>query len=264
MNLTADKFPDLWTRVLSSVAMVALSVGIFWLGGYWVAAYLTIGVWGMYWEYQRVLRDISKRSPVDLGVMVLTALIAMGVAYIYGWVASVLVLGIGAILLFRRDVVQWLWLSGGVLYIGGAATALLVIFQSSHGLFSVFWILVVVALSDIGGYFAGRLFGGPKLWPAISPKKTWAGTIGGWVLAGLAGLLLGIFGPESIGKSVGISLILTLAAQSGDLLESWLKRRKNVKDASDIIPGHGGLLDRLDGLIAAVLVFFLIQSVFYA
>ena len=140
-------------------------------------------------------------------------------------------------------------------------TAMLMIFLSpEHGLFDVFWVVLIVALSDIGGYFAGRIIGGPKLWPAVSPKKTWAGTLGGWCLAIIAGVLLGWFGPEPVMRSLVISFVIAIASQLGDLLESWLKRQKDVKDSSDIIPGHGGLLDRLDGVMAAALVFAFIQG----
>lgn len=262
MKAILDKFGDLGTRVLSAIVMIAGTVTIFWLGGYWVVAFMTIGVWIMLWEYQRLLQAFSTRANLELGIMATTALAAMAVALTYSWWLSILVLLIGGTLLFRRVISQWLWLASGLLYIGGAATAFLTIFQvPENGLFNVFWVLLIVILSDVGGYFAGRIVGGAKLWPAVSPKKTWSGTLGGWILAVIAGVVLGFLGPQTIVTSVIISLILAVSAQSGDLLESWLKRRNNVKDASDIIPGHGGLLDRLDGLLAAVWVFFLISSI---
>jgi len=261
MKAVLDKFGDLGTRVLSAIVMISVTVLIFWAGEIWVIGYMTIGVWIMLWEYQRLLRAFSPRAKLDLATMGIAALAAMAVAMMYGWLPSIGVLLLGGALLFRRILSQWLWMAGGLLYIGGAATAFYTIFHGAeNGLFNSFWVLIIVVLSDVGGYFAGRIVGGPKLWPVVSPKKTWSGTFGGWILAATAGVLLGYFGPQTIVLSVGISLILAIAAQSGDLLESWLKRRNNVKDASDIIPGHGGLLDRLDGLLAAVWVFFALQG----
>ena len=115
-------------------------------------------------------------------------------------------------------------------------------------------ILLVVWVTDIGGYFAGRGIGGPKLWPRVSPKKTWAGAVGGFaaslaVAAGFAALGLG-----KTGTLLLLGAVLSIASQLGDLFESAVKRRFGVKDSSQIIPGHGGLLDRLDGFVAAVVL----------
>ena len=116
------------------------------------------------------------------------------------------------------------------------------------------FVLLVVWVTDIGGYFAGRGIGGPKLWPRVSPKKTWAGAIGGFaaslvVAAGFAALGLGKTGPLLL-----LGAVLSIASQLGDLFESAVKRRFGVKDSSHIIPGHGGLMDRLDGFVAAVVL----------
>jgi phosphatidate cytidylyltransferase len=108
------------------------------------------------------------------------------------------------------------------------------------------FLLAAVWASDIGAYAAGRLLGGPRLAPAISPAKTWAGALGGLSASALAGLAIG-----ATGWSAAIGALLSVAAQLGDLLESWLKRAARIKDSGALIPGHGGLLDRLDGLVAA-------------
>ena len=115
-------------------------------------------------------------------------------------------------------------------------------------------VLLVVWATDIGGYFAGRLIGGPKLWPQVSPKKTWAGAIGGF--AASLGVAAG-FAAFNFGKIVPLLLlgaVLSIASQLGDLFESAVKRRFGVKDSSHIIPGHGGLMDRLDGFVAAIVL----------
>lgn len=117
------------------------------------------------------------------------------------------------------------------------------------GVVLVLGIMLIVIASDAGGYFGGRLIGGPKFWPQVSPKKTWSGTVTGWVLAALVG---GAFA-EPLGagtKVVALSVLLAFAGQMGDIAESAIKRRYGVKDSSNLIPGHGGMLDRFDALIA--------------
>ncbi len=262
MSATSGKFGDLGTRVVSAIALIVAAVVLFELGGLWVAALLVAGSWVMLWEYQRVLSQGSSGDMGALAIMALAALVAIAMTYYVGWLSGLAVLFLGGMALVRQDRERWMWLAAGLMYIGAAAVAMLAIFLTpGDGLFYIFWVVLIVALSDIGGYFAGRIIGGAKLWPAVSPKKTWSGTIGGWVLAVIAGVFLGIYGPVGIGVSVGISLVLSIAAQAGDLLESWLKRRSNVKDASEIIPGHGGFLDRMDGLVAAIMVFTVLRTV---
>lgn len=121
------------------------------------------------------------------------------------------------------------------------------------------WLIMVVIATDIAGYFAGRLIGGPKFWPRVSPKKTWAGTVAGWIAAGLVGAVafsVNGGGPEVI----GLSIALSMASQLGDIAESALKRRAGVKDSSAVIPGHGGLFDRFDGLLGATILFLMVEQ----
>jgi phosphatidate cytidylyltransferase len=118
------------------------------------------------------------------------------------------------------------------------------------------WLVLVVVVTDVVGYFAGRAIGGPKFWPKVSPKKTWSGTASGWVGAAVVGLIFSFntgFGLQL----VGISVALSMASQMGDMAESGMKRKMGVKDSSALIPGHGGLLDRFDGMLGAA-VFLLI------
>jgi phosphatidate cytidylyltransferase len=118
--------------------------------------------------------------------------------------------------------------------------------------------LFVVWASDIGGYFAGRAIGGPKLWPRVSPNKTWAGAGGALVLSALVALVVSRFGWGRLLPLIVLALAVSMVAQLGDLFESAVKRRFGVKDSSQIIPGHGGLLDRLDGFVAAIVFVALI------
>jgi phosphatidate cytidylyltransferase len=134
-------------------------------------------------------------------------------------------------------------------------------FWDAHGAGVIFYIVLVIAATDIGGYFAGKGIGGPKLAPSISPNKTWAGLIGGMVLAGIAGFgfvkILSFAGAWHVYEkataflvvTIILSVVLAPIAQLGDLLESWIKRKRGAKDSGNLIPGHGGILDRVDGYL---------------
>ena len=135
----------------------------------------------------------------------------------------------------------------------------LVGFRMDYGSVWLVWLLLVVIVTDIAGYFAGRLIGGPKFWPRVSPKKTWAGVIAGWIGAAVVGVIFLRFttaGPDL----PWISAALSLASQMGDVAESAIKRRMGVKDSSRLIPGHGGLLDRFDGILGAALLMLLVAQ----
>ena len=161
-----------------------------------------------------------------------------------------------------------LWILLGGVYIAAAIFALWWLREGSdQGLFHFVWLLAVVWSTDIGGYFFGRTLGGPKLAPSISPNKTWSGFVGGVVLAVIAGFYVPVFFNQQqelpgsmtiIGISAGISVI----SQLGDLFESMVKRRFGVKDSGNVIPGHGGLFDRVDGLMSASIALALLNLAF--
>ncbi|HVG47023.1 MAG TPA: phosphatidate cytidylyltransferase, partial [Rubellimicrobium sp.] len=136
----------------------------------------------------------------------------------------------------------------------------LVTFRLDYGFFWLLWLIGVVVMTDIAGYFAGRLIGGPKFWPRVSPKKTWSGTIAGWVGAALIGLVFNSVAHVGA-EIVPLSVLLSIASQWGDIAESALKRRMGVKDTSALIPGHGGLFDRFDALLGASLFMLLVSAV---
>lgn len=152
------------------------------------------------------------------------------------------------------------WLAGGIVYLTAPCVALLWLrYDVQGGRETVFWLIAVVWASDIGAYFAGRLIGGPKLAPAISPNKTWAGVAGGAAAALVAGALTALLtAGHALALLASVSVLLGVFAQAGDLVESWLKRRFGAKDTSALIPGHGGVLDRVDGLMAAAMLWALI------
>lgn len=142
------------------------------------------------------------------------------------------------------------WRIGGIIYATVFGTSLMYLRSMEGGFSMVLYLLFVIWSMDIGAYFSGRFIGGPKVAPSISPKKTWAGVIGGAIACGFVGVLFSIFMHE-VGtiEMVLISVLLGIISQAGDFLESWLKRQFGVKDSGTLLPGHGGLMDRVDSLV---------------
>lgn len=147
------------------------------------------------------------------------------------------------------------WSAAGFYYAGLPAIALIAIRQDPHyGFHAILYLFIVVWSADTGAFFTGRLIGGPKLAPAISPNKTWSGLAGGALAACLAGTLFALWlGHTAVPILAGVSVILAIISQAGDLGKSCLKRAFGVKNSSGLIPGHGGVLDRLDGLVFAAM-----------
>lgn len=206
-------------------------------------------------------------------VLATEALRANGLAFLGGVSAGVVVAALAPVWLAIAAVVvatcvvfvasgRNRWLAAGVPYLALPCISLLWLrHHMDGGLATVFWLLAVVWASDIGAYFSGRLIGGPKLAPAVSPNKTWAGFAGGAVAAALAGAIsVAIDGRGAVWPIVVVSVMVGICAQGGDLLESWMKRHFGVKDTSRLIPGHGGVLDRVDGLMTAAVLLALIAA----
>lgn len=204
--------------------------------------------------------ELATRTVVGL-VLVAGALAAL---HIGGWAFAVLV-AVAAGLIFaewRAMTRGWgpAWFVGGVLYALLPATALLWLRLRSDGEWIVLWAFVVTWATDILAYAAGRSFGGPKLAPRFSPNKTWSGLIGGVVGATIAAGWL-VVEAELPHALLVAAPLFAVAAQGGDLFESWIKRKAGVKDSSGLLPGHGGVMDRLDGLVpVAVLTLLLALS----
>ena len=181
------------------------------------------------------------------------ALAVAGICFAIGRLdAALIVLAVGFVAVVSIAPERRSWAAAGFLYAAAAEIAsVLVRLDPVKGFAALMFVLLIVWVTDSGGYFAGRGIGGPKLWPRVSPKKTWAGAAGRFaaslaVACGFAAFDLGLIGP--------LLMLSGVASQLGDLLESAVKRRFGVKDSSHIIPGHGGLMDRLDGFVAAVVV----------
>lgn len=226
--------PELKVRALSAVAMIALALAAVVAGGWVWIGFVVLVAGGVFWEFTRLVSG------------------------------------------FARGATGLVWMLGGAIYVGVAVLMLIVLRQDG-------WLIPLipvlgVAATDIGAYFAGRAIGGPKIAPAISPSKTWAGLFGGMAAAGIvlaaaAGWITFAFGsafggapePDEMlrmaAAGFGFGALLALVAQAGDFFESWMKRRAGVKDSSSLIPGHGGLFDRVDGLIAVLFLLGVVHLV---
>ncbi|MDO9707944.1 phosphatidate cytidylyltransferase [Paracraurococcus lichenis] len=255
-----SRWPDLRKRALSAALLLPAAVLCIWLGAEAWAALMAAAVALLAWEWVRLCGFSTRRLP-GLAVPVV-ALAAGTLAVEAAWVPALLLLlagFLGLLVLGRpaaaRRAQPGFWLAFGLLYIGLAGVALIHLRgDGAVGRANVLFLFLVVWASDIGAYIAGRSLGGPKLAPSISPNKTWSGAAGGLAAALLVGLLAAAAlapGRPATGRVLLVAALLGLLAQAGDLFESWLKRRFQVKDSSALIPGHGGLLDRLDGVLAA-------------
>jgi phosphatidate cytidylyltransferase len=243
---------NLLMRVSAAVVLAPLAIALAYAGGWLWTALVTLVAIGLYVEW---LMIVATRTSRVLAAGILALAIA-GTLLATGRIdASLIVLVVGLIGVMLLSPEWRLWTAAGFGYAAAAEVASVTVrLDQAYGFVALILVLLVVWVTDIGGYFLGRGIGGPRLWPRVSPKKTWAGAIGGFVAslgvtAGFAVLGLGKTGPLLL-----LGAVLSIASPLGDLFESAVKRRFGVKDSSHIIPGHGGLLDRLDGFVAAIVL----------
>ena len=238
---------DLASRTVAGLAMIVVAVACLWAGGvaFWALTALAAAL--MLWEWAGLMR--VGRAFLALAIFAIPLVYAFPLLGGVGRTTVALLVS-GAMLVALSGSGR---MGFGLLYAGLPALALLFLRDQPLGIGLTLWTLALVWATDIGAYFAGRAIGGPKLAPAISPNKTWAGLGGGILAAAIIGALLTIaFGlPVKLAYLGGLMAIL---AQIGDLYESWLKRRAGVKDSGHLLPGHGGVLDRLDGLVPVAAV----------
>ena len=244
---------NLLVRIAVALVLAPIAIAIAYVGGWPWAVLVTLAAIGLYVEWLMIIGVARERRVAASGVV---ALATSGVCLAAGRIdASLVVAALGLATVALLSPRLRIWAATGFCYAAAAEIAsLLVRLDQVCGFVALILILLVVWVTDIGGYFAGRGLGGPKLWPRVSPKKTWAGAIGGFA-ASLA--VSGGFAAFGLGKPGPLLLLgaaLSVVSQAGDLFESAVKRRFGVKDSSHIIPGHGGLLDRLDGYVAAVIM----------
>jgi len=259
--------PELKRRILSAIVLAVVVLAATWYGGFWfeiVAALMGVLI---YYEWSTITRLSERNFRSNAFGWLVVALIALDIVASDGTL-SVPILGgatITAILLVLLGKANR-WLPGGIFYAGLSAISLAAIRGDDQaGFVATLFIFAVVWATDILAYFVGRALKGPKLAPKISPGKTWSGAIGGTISGVVASslLTLGVFSRLSF-WTVAIAFILSVASQIGDLFESFIKRRFGVKDSSRLIPGHGGVMDRVDGLVFACFAAFLLTLAYAA
>lgn len=241
---------DLRVRAIAGAVMALVAIGALWIGGYalWVLA-AAIGLVAVY-EWGGLVK--ADRLRVGVAIAVLAAVMVCAAPVYWDTDRSTVAFLLIAALLLTL-VPRCASLALGLAYAGTASIALLYLREQPHGFALALWALAIVWATDIGAYFAGRMIGGPKLAPAISPNKTWAGLIGGVIAAGVVGAMIAVVGGLPSG-ALFLGAPLAIVAQAGDLLESAMKRRAGVKDSGTILPGHGGVLDRLDGALPVLIL----------
>jgi phosphatidate cytidylyltransferase len=253
--LAPPKSSSLQRRVVSALVILPICVAAVWYGGWAYAALLAVISAAMCWEWAGIC---GAHDNAIQGTMIIAAIAAPLGLQIYGFpaVAGAVAVGSAVVLvlaLAKRASNRWILLAGLPYVVFGIVSSGWLRGDDQTGLWTVLWLVAVVVATDIGAYFTGRAIGGPKLAPSISPNKTWSGLLGGMACAGAAGWVMGnAVADGATLLLVGVSVLLAVVAQFGDLIESKLKRHFDVKDASQLIPGHGGFLDRFDGYLTVM------------
>lgn len=245
---------NLLLRVVSALVLAPLAIATAWFGGWPFAAFWGLAAAGVSWEWTTIVAPAAARLVMLTGFGALA--LALGLSGTGHFAAAVVVVVLGAAAInVVAPTGRGVWAGGGLIYAAVLLLAPVLLRRDPQGGFvAILLLFAVVWGTDILGYIVGRAVGGPKLWPRVSPNKTWSGALAG----AAAGILIG-FGfaqalqPRSTVYFAVLGLVLSVVAQAGDLFESAVKRRFGTKDASQLIPGHGGLMDRLDGFIAAAL-----------
>jgi phosphatidate cytidylyltransferase len=236
---------ELATRIGSAVFLAIIAV-IGALAGGWAAA-IVLGIVMAIVHLEWV--NLTEGTPWPSGVFTAGLVVALAMITIGFPIGGLTIIGlaIGAAVLTMS-----IWRPAGVAYAATLGTGLLLLRLAPDGLAAILVVLAVVWATDTGAYFVGRAVGGAKLWPAVSPGKTWSGAAGGLAAGVTGGLLAAWFTSTPISPILLLVIVgLSIASQGGDLFESWVKRRFGAKDSGRIVPGHGGLMDRVDGLVFA-------------
>lgn len=243
---------NLMLRILSALVLAPLAVAAAWFGGWAFIAFCLVAAVAVLWEWNSIVAPASVRLMLAVGVfpLVLAAFLS-GIGRTVTPTALIVIGAFGAAVFApseRRE-----WTASGVLYAGALLLAPIVLRRDPEfGLLAIIYLFAIVWTTDTAAYFVGRTIGGPKLWPRVSPKKTWSGAIGGTLAATALGAAVVMhYGQTAMVPIVLVGIVLSIVSQGGDLFESAVKRRFGVKDASNLIPGHGGVMDRLDGFLFA-------------
>ena len=246
-------------RVGSALVLAPLAIATAYLGGWPFALFWGVAAVGVLWEWTSLVAPGDQRSVLLAGGAALALTIALAAS---GHIlAALIVLAMGALVAAALAVAERrAWVAGGIPYAGALAIAPIVLrSDGEEGFLALIFLFAVVWTTDISAYFVGRAVGGPKLMPQVSPKKTWAGALGGLLAAVAVAIAVAKLASLTAWFAFAmLAVVLSLSAQAGDLFESFLKRRFGAKDSSHLIPGHGGLMDRLDGFVTASLAAALI------
>ncbi len=253
MTTSSERWSDLAARMGSSAAMVVIGLGGIFLGGHVFHIMVAIICGLMAWELVGMLSPDNRAARMQMGLLAGGG--TMAAIYLPLGFALPVVLApalVGFYLLSKHRTI-FMCFTVLIMLAGFGLSQV----RDSYGFGWLMWLVLVVVVTDVVGYFAGRAIGGPKFWPRVSPKKTWSGTVAGWLGAAIVGLLFSINGDVGL-ELIGVSVAMSMASQMGDIAESGMKRRVGVKDSSNLIPGHGGLLDRFDGMLGAALFLLII------
>lgn len=253
---TSTNWDDLTVRMVSSAAMTIVGATGVILGGVWFQMLAVFVTAVMVWELWMMIRPDMPTKGMLLAALVASVMSGqLAEGTLLGMLLFLVVPLIGVTQL-KTEIKTFFIFALGIQLAGWG----LVHFRADYGFTWLLWLMSVVIVTDIFGYFAGKALGGPKFWPKISPKKTWSGTAAGWIGAALVGLVFSLFTDAGLWIIV-ISMALSFAGQMGDIAESALKRRMGAKDSSTLIPGHGGLFDRFDALLGASLFLIFVADI---
>lgn len=255
----APGLSNLQLRIVSAIILSIAAVALTWLGGLPFALLAAVIAGTMFYEWCAMTRGARKHQ-LRCAIMLAAVVFAFCAGYPAATVFALLGVSVIVAVADAKVAGHSYWTVVGLAYAGLSGACLAFLRDGDHaGLLAILYLFAVVWATDILAYFTGRAIGGPKLAPAISPGKTWSGAIGGAVGGVVAGVLLGYAaGATNLVTLAGAALLLSIVSQAGDLFESWVKRRHGAKDSGWIIPGHGGVMDRVDGLVAAALALYVI------
>ena len=248
------QWSDLAPRLMSGAVAAAVGLWVMWIGGLTFNLLIAVVSGIILWELLRMIG--VNRSAVPIAAASALALLvaaALPGGYALPLLLAPAMLGVGLVGKYRFTYAIF----SAVIMVAGFG---LTVLRDDFGFGWMAWLVLVVIATDILGYFAGRLIGGPKFWPKISPKKTWSGTVAGWIGAAIIGAVF-VWQDQSNGELIAISVAISMASQLGDVAESAVKRRMGVKDSSAIMPGHGGMFDRFDGMLGASIFLLLVERV---
>ena len=246
---------ELGLRVCSALVLVPLAVATAYFGGWSFAVLWGVAGIGTFWEWISLMADAHRRGVMIMGAVALALAVALAACgHVVVALTAVAAGAVGVAALAPREC--RIWLAAGVPYCGSIAVVPIVLRSDPEfGFLAMIFLFAIVWGTDTVAYFLGRAIGGSKLMPRVSPKKTWSGALAGTAAAIVAALLIartaGLTGTFAL---VVLATVLSVSSQAGDLFESFLKRRFGAKDSGRLIPGHGGLMDRLDGFVAAALL----------